>query len=73
MTSSSAPWWISTAWISLMLLTFLVIDMRSLGPLSSALLMTTIGIVPPVVLLMLWSDGPPPTVAEVLHTVEAGR
>jgi hypothetical protein len=56
-----------------MLLTFLVIDMRSLGPLSSALLMTTIGIVPPVVLLMLWSDGPPPTVAEVLHTVEAGR
>ena len=73
MTSSFVPWWISAIWISLTLLTFLVIDAGSLGSLSSLVLVTIVGIVPPVVLLMLWSDGPPPTVAELLHAVEAGR
>jgi hypothetical protein len=33
----------------------------------------TIGIVPPFVLLRLWSTGPPPTVAEVIHATEVRR
>ncbi|MBI3047523.1 MAG: hypothetical protein HYY76_04360 [Acidobacteria bacterium] len=70
MASFSVPWWISAVWGSLTLLTFLALDASSL---RSWVLATTIGIVPPVVLLRLWSSGPPPTVAEVLHTTEVGR
>jgi hypothetical protein len=36
-------------------------------------LATTIGLVPPVVLIRLWNDGPPPTVAEILRATELKR
>lgn len=68
--SAYIPWWISAVWMSLTLLTALVADASSA---RTWMLMTTIGIVPCVVLLRLWNDGPPPTVAEVLHATELRR
>lgn len=68
--ASSVPWWISAVWVSLTLLTFLALDASSL---RSWVLATTIGIVPPFVLLRLWSAGPPSTVAEVLSAAEVDR
>jgi hypothetical protein len=65
MTSSS--WWISAAWVSLSLLLALVADASSV---RSWMLVTIVGVIPPLVLLKLWNDGPPPTIAEVLHATE---
>ena len=70
MASSYIPWWMSALWISLALLTFLALDPTSL---RNWLMVTTIGIVPCLLLLKLWSDGPSPTVTEVLHATEARR
>jgi hypothetical protein len=36
------------------------------------MLVTIVGVVPPLVLLKLW-NGPPPTIAEVLHATELKR
>lgn len=68
--SSFVPWCISAVWVSLTLLTFMAADASSV---RSFVLMTTIGLVPSFVLLKLWSHGPPPTVAEVLHAAELDR
>lgn len=70
MTSSPVPWRISAVWIALMLLTFMAIDPWSV---RNWVLVTTMAVVPPLVLLKLWSDGPPQTVAEVLHATEGRR
>lgn len=70
MTSSSAPLWISAVWVSLTLLTFMALDASSL---RGCVLATTVGIVPPFVLLRLWNNGPPPTAAEVIHATEVRR
>ncbi len=70
MASSSVPWWIAAVWVSLTLLTILALDASSL---RGWVLAATFGIVLPVVLLRLWSNGLPSTVAEVLHTTEVGR
>jgi hypothetical protein len=70
MAFSSVSWWISAAWISLTLLVALAADASSV---RSWMLVTIFGVVPPVVLLKLWSDGPPPTIAEVLHATELKR
>lgn len=70
MTSSAVPWCISAVWISLTLLTFLAIDPSSI---RNWVLVTTMAVVPSLVLLRLWSDGPPQTVAEVLHATEGRR
>ncbi|HEY5616677.1 MAG TPA: hypothetical protein VIK60_01960 [Vicinamibacterales bacterium] len=70
MTSSSIPRWISAVWILLTLLIVLAVDASSV---YSWALMTTIGIVPTVILHKLWSDGPPPTIAEVLYATEIRR
>jgi hypothetical protein len=37
------------------------------------MLVTIVGVVPPLVLLKVWNDGPPPTIAEVLHATELNR
>lgn len=70
MTSSVIPWRISAVWISLTLLLFLVIDPWSA---RSWMLVATVAAVPSLILFRLWSDGPPPTVAEVLYTAERRR
>jgi hypothetical protein len=38
---------------------------------STGSLLLLMSLVPPVVLLKVWRGAPPPTVAEVLHTVNA--
>jgi hypothetical protein len=70
MASSNIPWWISAAWLSLTLLTALVADASSF---RSWMLVTTIGVVPVGVLLRLWNNGPPATVAEVIHATDVRR
>jgi hypothetical protein len=67
---ASSSWWISAAWVSLSLLLALVADASSV---RSWMLVTIVGVVPPLVLLKLWNDGPPPTIAEVLHATELKR
>jgi hypothetical protein len=66
---ASSSWWISAAWVSLSLLLALVADASSV---RSWMLVTIVGVVPPLVLLKLW-NGPPPTIAEVLHATELKR
>jgi hypothetical protein len=39
----------------------------------SLLLVAIVSVLPPAVMLALWSDGPPPTIAEVLFDVEKYR
>ena len=70
MAASYIPWWMSAVWVPLALLTALAVDASSV---RSWMLVTTIGIVPSFVLLRLWNNGPPPTVAEVLHATELRR
>lgn len=36
----------------------------------SFIVLAIAAVVPPVIMLALWSEGPPQTIAEVLHTVE---
>ena len=67
---ASSSWWISAVWVSLSLLLALVADASSV---RSWMLVTIVGVVPPLVLLKLWNDGPPPTIAEVLHATELKR
>jgi len=70
MVSLHIPFWISAAWLSLTILAAFLLDASSLRDWALA---TMVGVVPVGVLLMLWNDGPPPTVAEVLHTTEGRR
>jgi hypothetical protein len=70
MTSFSFPLWISAVWVSFTLLMCLALDVSSL---RGSVLATTVGVVPPFVLLRLWSDSHPPPVAEVIHTTEVRR
>ena len=67
MTPSPVFWWLSAAWVSLMIVAALATDASSI---PSWMLVTIAAAVPPLVLLNLWSDGPPPTIAEVLHATE---
>ena len=63
-------WSLCLLWIALALLTFTVIDASSL---RSWLILAAAALVPPAVVLGVWNDGPPPTIAEVLHATEARR
>jgi hypothetical protein len=70
MTSSSVPLWVSAVCVSLTLLMCLALDASSL---HGWVLATTVGVVPPFVLLRLWSNSPLPTVAEAIHATEVCR
>jgi len=37
---------------------------------STAVLLVAGSLVPPVILLVMWRDAPPPTVAEVIHAAD---
>jgi hypothetical protein len=39
----------------------------------SWMLLAVMAVIPPVVFLSLWNDGPPPTIAEVLRATEDRR
>jgi hypothetical protein len=62
--------WISAVWLSLTVLMALILGAES-G--QGWLLTAMIGVIPIGVLLKLWNEGPPPTIAEVLHTTEGRR
>ena len=64
------PFWISAIWLSLTVLTALLLGASSA---QTWLLASMVGFIPVGVLLWLWNDGPPPTIAEVLHTTEGRR
>ena len=63
-------WLVCMLWASLTMLVFAFVDAPSL---RTWLALALTGLIPPVILLRLWGDGPPPTVAEVLHATELRR
>jgi hypothetical protein len=69
MTSSSLPLWILAVWVSFTLLMCLALDVSSLR----GWVLVTIGVVLPFILLRVWSNSHPPTVAEVIHASEVRR
>ena len=69
MTSSSVPLWISAVWVSVALVMCLALDVSSLR----GWVLTTVAVLLPFVLLRVWSNSHPPTVAEVIHATEVRR
>ena len=64
------PLWISLFWLSLTVVTALLLGTST--P-RGWLLASLVGVIPVGVLLRLWNNGPPPTIAEVIHTTEERR
>jgi hypothetical protein len=69
MAASHVPLSISGVWLFLILVTAFVLD----ASLRGWVLALLVGVVPAVMLLMLWNGRPAPTVAEVLHPSEGRR
>jgi len=63
-------WSLSALWSSCALLIFMVLGASSL---VSWMALLVAAVIPPVVFLSLWNDGPPPTIAEVLRATEDRR
>jgi hypothetical protein len=63
-------WLMAALWVAGALLTFTIVDAVSL---RSWLALAVTALIPPAILLLLWTDGPPPTIAEVLHATEQRR
>jgi hypothetical protein len=70
MATFNIPVWISVIWLSFTVLVAVLLDATSV---RGWLLTTVVGVIPVGVLLRIWNDGPPPTIAEVLHSTEGGR
>jgi len=63
--ASRTRWLISLCWIAVALVTFFAVDASSL---RSWLYLTTVALVPPIVLFGLWHDGPTTqTIADVMR------
>jgi hypothetical protein len=60
-------WSLSALWVSSALLIFMAISVFSF---VSWMALMLAAVIPPVVFLSLWNDGPPPTIAEVLRATE---
>jgi hypothetical protein len=60
-------WSLSALWSLTALLVFIVLDVSSI---MSWMALVVAAVIPPVVFLSLWNDGPPPTIAEVLRATE---
>jgi hypothetical protein len=60
-------WSLSALWLSGSLLIFMTVGS---GSLVSWMALVVAAVIPPVVFLSLWNDGPPPTIAEVLRATE---
>ena len=69
MSPHNTRWYLAASWISLVLLTFVAVGSSS-G--SSMLLLAVVGLVPPIILMVLWK-APTPTIAEVLRGTEDRR
>ena len=64
MTSRRTRWLISICWIAVAVLTFFAVDASSF---RGWLYLTTVALVPPIVLIGLWHDNPGQTIAEVMR------
>jgi len=60
-------WSLSALWSLCAMLIFTVLDASSL---VSWMVFLVAAVIPPVVFLSLWNDGPPPTIAEVIRATE---
>ncbi|MBI4885902.1 MAG: hypothetical protein HY824_02310 [Acidobacteria bacterium] len=69
MSAHHSRWYIAASWTSLALLAFFATGASSS---SSVLVLAVIGLVPPIIMMMLWKS-PSPTIAEVLRATEEGR
>ena len=58
---------LAVSWVALVLIAAWVMGASS-G--ASLVLLAIAAILPPAVMIALWTNGPPPTIAEVLHEVE---
>jgi hypothetical protein len=63
-------WSLSALWSSCALLIFMALGASSL---VSWMVLVVAAVIPPVVFLCIWNDGPPPTIAEVLRATEERR
>jgi hypothetical protein len=73
MTFSPHPpvrWSLSLLWVALALSAIGIFESSSV---EGLLALAAAGVVPPAVLLAIWNDGPPATIAEVLHATEGRR
>jgi hypothetical protein len=60
-------WSLSALWALTALLIFIMLGASSV---VSWMALVVAAVIPPVVFLSLWNDGPPPTIAEVLRSTE---
>jgi len=69
---AAAPvrWSLATLWMALALLVAAVVDASSL---QVWLLVATAGVIPSAIVLRLWNEGPPATVAELRYAPEGRR
>jgi len=63
-------WSLSVLWAAGALLIFFAIGASSL---VSLMMLMVAAVIPPVVFLSLWNDGPPPTIAEIIRATEDRR
>ena len=63
-------WSLSALWSSCALLIFMALGASSF---VSWMALVVAAVIPPVVFLSLWNDGPPPTIAEVIRATEERR
>jgi hypothetical protein len=68
--SVATRWSVSAVWCACALSIFTVLGASSLG---SWIVLALAGLLPPAVYLVLWNDGPPQTIAEVLRDTEDRR
>ena len=61
---------LSALWASLALLIFMALGAFSL---ASWTVLVIAGLIPPMIFLALWNEGPPPTIAELLRATEDRR
>jgi len=69
-TSVTMRWSVSVLWSACALLVFMTIGVSST---ASWLTLAVAGLMPPLMYLALWNEGPPPTIAEVLRATEERR
>jgi len=63
-------WSLSALWSSCALAVFVALGATSV---ASFMVVGVIAVIPPIVFLALWNDGPPPTIAEVIRATEERR
>lgn len=63
-------WSLSILWSSFALTVFIVFGATSV---VSWMALGVVAVIPPIVFLALWNDGPPPTIAEVIRATEDRR